>query len=158
MPDSRVTNAAIHGDHIGLVVNVAAFAEGECVEVSGCATQAYEPEGDGGFATFSETQKIGKTNTGEPAILKVRAKLTKGFQDGPDITVFVRVAKVWITVLSQETSSAGSSASTAKPGRMPWASVKGVGGPDDYSSTQGSDGQTAVGAPPSYAAPSAPLA
>src|SRR5215470_5738189 len=104
MPNSRVTSAAIVGKQIVLDVDVDGFADGECVEVSGCATQAYEAQGDGGFATFSQTQKIKNPKTGKPAKLKVRAKFTKDFKDDQDITFVVRVAKVWITVLSQGTS------------------------------------------------------
>ena len=166
MPDSRVISAEIDGEEIVLDVDVAAFADGETVEVSGCATQAYGADGDGGFATFSETQKINKPYTREPAKLKVRAKLTKDFEADQDITFVVRVAKVWITVLSQETPSQGtpsqgSSAEAATPGRKRWNSLKGVGGPDDFSSTQGGNGQTAASAssaPSAASASSAPSA
>jgi hypothetical protein len=145
MPDSRVTNAEIAGDSIVLTVNVDDFAPGGYVEVSGCATQAaYDTQTDGGFATFSEIQEIDRPNPGETAELKVKAKFTKKFQDGLDVIVVVRVAKVWVTVLSQ-----GASTLTEGSGSMSWASLKGVGGPDDYSSAQGSDGEAVAGAPPS---------
>jgi hypothetical protein len=132
MPDSRVTNAEIDGNNdIVLTVNVDAFVPGEYVEVSGCATQAtYDTQGNGGFATFSEVREIDTSKPGEAAILTVRAKPTKQFQDDLDITVVVSVAKVWITVLSQGASERTSGS------RRPWDSFKGVGGPDPYSSAQ----------------------
>lgn len=144
MPDSRVTNVEIDGDSIVLTVKVDAFAPDGYVEVSGCATQtAYDTQTDGGFATFSEIQEIDRPNPGETAELKVRAKFTKEFRDGLDVIAVVRVAKVWVTVLSQ-----GKDAESY--GRhMPWASLEGVGGPDDYSPAQGGDGKAGVGAPPS---------
>ena len=126
-----VTSAKIDGKNIVLTVNVDSFTPGEYVEISGCATQAYETQGEGGFATFSEIQEIKKNKTDKPAALKVKAKLTKNFQQDQDVTVVVRVAKVWITVLSQ-----GSHPHT--PGVLAWDSVKGVGGPDEDSSAEGS--------------------
>jgi len=132
MPDgskshSLVTGAKIDGKNIVLTVNVDSFAPGEYVEISGCATQAYETQGEGGFATFSEIQEIKNTKSDKPAELKVKAKLTKDFQQDQDVTVVVRVAKVWITVLSP-----GSHPQTSS--LLAWDSVKGVGGPDEYSS------------------------
>jgi len=127
-----VTSAKIDGKNIVLTVNVDSFTPGEYVEISGCATQAYETQGEGGFATFSEIQEIKKNKTDKPAALKVKAKLTKNFQQDQDVTVVVRVAKVWITVLSP-----GSYPATT-PGLFAWDSVKGVGGPDEDSSAEGS--------------------
>lgn len=129
MPDSYVTKAEIEHNEIVLYVNAGAFDSGEYVEISGCATQATKnKQSNGGFATFSEIQEVKKPE------LEIRAKFTKEFQDGLDITVFVRVAKVWITVLSQGV------ASSEEPGsRQPWEAA-GVGGPDDYSADQGTDG------------------
>ena len=128
-----VTSAKIDGKNIVLTVNVDSFTPGEYVEISGCATQAYETQGEGGFATFSEIQKIKKNNTKKPAALEVKAKLTKGFQQDQDVTVVVRVAKVWITVLSPGKPEISQRSPTAGP--LPvWDSVEGVGGPDEYSS------------------------
>lgn len=145
MPSSNswVTNAEIDGNYIVLTVQVDTFADGETVEVSGCATQAYETPSDGGFATFSEIKKIEITDKStSTAELKIKAKMTKDFQQGQDVTVVVRVAKVWISVLSD----AGSQPRTGQG----WAwQLKGVGGPDEYPSDQGSDGQPAADAPPS---------
>jgi hypothetical protein len=142
MPETLVTSAEIDGkNHIVLSVNVDAFTPGEYVEVSGYATQTTpETQVNGGFATFSEIQEIEITKPDNTAELEVKAKLTREFQQGLDVTVVVRVAKVWVTVLSED-----------KPGISPqkagqgwaWGQVKGVGGPDEYSSARGSAGQTA---------------
>ena len=130
---SLVTGAKIDGKNIVLTVNVDSFAPGEYVEISGCATQAYETQGEGGFATFSEIQEIKNTKSDKPAELKVKAKLTKDFQQDQDVTVVVRVAKVWITVLSPGKPEISQRSPTAGP--LPvWDSVEGVGGPDEYSS------------------------
>ena len=143
MPESYVTSAEIDRKNIVLTVNVDSFTPGEYVEISGCATQAYETQGEGGFATFSEIQEIKKNKTDKPVALKVKAKLTKPFQQNQDITVVVRVAKVWITVLSDPPLASGVQPSIAGQG-WAWGQVEGVGGPDEYSSAAAGAGQAAA--------------
>jgi hypothetical protein len=157
MPNSLVTKAEINGNkQIVLTVKVDAFTDGEYVEVSGYATQnSLATKNGGGFATFSEVKEIPKG--GGAAELKVKAKPTNAFQKDLDVTVAVRVSKVWVTVLSADSGySTTPEATVPAPPQTTWASIAGVGGPDDYSSAQGSAGQTAAGAPASPPAPSAP--
>ena len=159
MPNSLVTKAEINGNkQIVLTVKVDAFTDSEYVEVSGYATQnSYETTSSAGFATFSQIQEIKPPKNGGPAVLKVKAKPTNAFQEGLDVTVTVRVSKVWVTVLSADSGySTTPEATVPAPPQTTWASIAGVGGPDDYSSAQGSAGQTAAGAPASPPAPSAP--
>ena len=150
MPESHVTNAKIdRNNDIMLSVEVDAFYTREYVEISGCATQnSLATTSSAGFATFSEIQEIDPPKGGGPVVLKVKAKPTNAFQKDLDVTVAVRVSKVWVTVLSAVEGYAASPAPTVPaPANTTWASVTGVGGPDDYSSAQRSDGQTAAGAP-----------
>ena len=151
MPNSYVTSAEIDGNNIVLSIDVGAFTPGEYVEISGYATQTAAPETqvDTGFATFSEIQEIKAAKPGKPGKtdeLKVKAKLTKEFKKDLDITVAVRVAKVWVTVLSAvQVTPAVTQPPVAGQGSK-WGWVKGVGGPDEYSSGEGSADQTAAGA------------
>jgi hypothetical protein len=159
MPNSLVTKAEIDGNnHIVLSVKVDAFYTREYVEISGYATQnSLATTSGAGFATFSEIQEIDPPKDGGPVVLKVKAKPTNAFQKDLDVTVAVRVSKVWVTVLSAVPGYAANPAPTVPaPANTTWASVTGVGGPDDYSSTQGSDGTTTAGGPASPPAPGAP--
>ena len=137
---SLVTGAKIDGNNIVLTVNVDSFAPGEYVEISGCATQAYETQGEGGFATFSEIQEIKSTKSGKSAELEIKAKLTKKFQKDLDIIVAVRVAKVWVTVLSAVEVTPPLIPPLVAGQGSKWSWVKGVGGPDEYSAAEGSAG------------------
>jgi hypothetical protein len=140
MPNSLVTKAQIDGNkNIVLSVNVDAFQSGEYVEISGCATQnGYETKSSAGFATFSQIQEIKPPKKGGPAVLKVKAKPTNAFQEGLDVTVTVRVSKVWVTVLSAKSGYEANPAPTVPaPANTIWNSVTGVGGPDDYSPAPG---------------------
>jgi len=144
MPNSLVTKAKINGDKdIVLTVKVDAISEGY-VEVSGYATQnSYATTSTAGFATFSEIKEI--PNTGGPAELEVTAKPTNAFQEGLDVTVAVRVSKVWVTVLSAVTPHWTDPASTVPAeSDTTWESVTEVGGPDKYSLDQANAGSPAT--------------
>jgi hypothetical protein len=167
MPESYVTGAQIDGkNRIVLSVDVDAFIPGESVEISGYAIQ----EGDGGFATFSEVQTINTHKPGDVAKLTVKATPAqgKGFVQGQDVTVFLQVSKVWMTVLSEQDPSTvgttghvtGASGPAGKGWK--WGYVKGVGGPDKDSSSaskanQAAYGPASTGQPP-VGGPSAPQA
>ena len=150
MPESHVTNAKIdRNKHIVLSIAVDAFTPGQYVEVSGCATQnSYEAPSDGGFASFSEIQEIKNPDQTGTVNLTIKAKPFREFQQGRDVTAAVRVSKVWITVLSEDTPLAsGIPPQVAEPGRA-WGQVKEVGGPDEYSSNATSGNQAPAGGSP----------
>ena len=142
MPNSLVTGAEIDDDdNIVLSIDVGAFKSGEYVEVSGYATQTtYETSVDGGFATFSEIREIELPNSSDTAKLTVTAKPTREFQQDLDVTVAVRVSKVWVTVLSAEKGPRSQIQPQAAGPYWAWGEIKGVGGPDEYSSAEGSAG------------------
>ena len=145
MSNSLVTRAEIDGNkHIVLSIDVDAFKPGEYVEVSGCAAQtSYEAQSNGGFASFGEIQKIKNPDSTGTVKLTVTAKPTRKFKQGLDVTVAVRVAKVWITVLSDPPLASGVQPSIAGQG-WAWGQVEGVGGPDEYSSAAVGAGQAAA--------------
>ena len=150
MAESYVTSAKIDGNkHIVLSIDVDAFTPGQYVEVSGCAAQnSYEAQSDGGFASFSEIQEIKNPDSAGTVNLTIKARPVREFQQGRDVTVAVRVSKVWITVLSENTPLAsGMQPRAAEPGRT-WGQVKEVGGPDEYSSNATSGNQAAAGGSP----------
>ncbi len=95
MPHPYVTRVTFTGDEIVLTVQVDLFPVGEFVEISGFATQ-----NSGGFATFYDIQPV-KKNPDGTVLMYVRATPTKGFQNGEAVTVSLRAAIVWATVLTE---------------------------------------------------------
>src|SRR5215471_3947859 len=95
MSETYVTNAEIDGNkHIVLSIDVDAFQPGQYVEISGCASQnGYETPSAGGFASFSEIQKIKNPDSSGIVKLTVKAKPVKEFKQGREVTVAVRVSK-----------------------------------------------------------------
>ena len=136
MAHGYVTNAKIDGNkHIVLSLDVHGFAPNQYVEVSGCASQnGYETPSDGGFASFSEIQEIKTLDSNGVVTLTVTAKPAKEFKQGREVTVAVRVSKVWITVLSENMTPEEQMQNQPAPPRWAWGQVKEVGGPDEYSS------------------------
>jgi hypothetical protein len=55
------------------------------------------------------------------------------FQKGHDVTVFLRAAKVWVTVLAegQDQQPGGPAPNVAEPGTV-WGRIKGAAGPEQY--------------------------
>ena len=114
-------------------IEVKAFMPNESVEISG-----YVAQNHGAYATINEFRNI-DAKLGETAQLQVTAKPTPtapAFQEGDDVMVFVRVAKIWVTVLGEgPAQQPGLSPRTAGVGSV-WGTLKGVAGPDSYSDTQ----------------------
>ena len=87
------------------------FEPGDALEISGQATQ-----NNAAFATFDEIKDIpgtkagAKAGTGSPAYPNGKSSLpvtadpvvAEKFEAEKDLTVVVRVAKVWVTVLSKD--------------------------------------------------------
>jgi hypothetical protein len=123
---------------LNVSLEVSAFMPNESVEISG-----YVAQNHGSFATFNDFQPI-NSKLGETANLMVKATAVEGspaFQQG-DFTVFIRVAKVWVTVLGQgQVQPQGISFNKAVPGAV-FGRIKGVAGSDSYSDPQG-DNQSA---------------
>lgn len=134
MPESHVTNVEIiDPENIQVSIDVDAFMPNESVEISG-----YVAQNHGAYATINEFQKI-NAKLGRTAHLTVTAKpvpTAPAFQQGDDVMVFVRAAKVWVTVLGEgQAQPPGIAPRLAGVGSV-WGSLKGVAGPDSYSDTQ----------------------
>jgi len=120
-------------NNIQVSIDVDAFMPNESVEVSG-----YVAQNHGAYATINEFQKI-NAKLGRTAHLTVTAKpapTAPAFQQGDDVMVFVRVAKVWLTVLGEgQAQPSGIAPNKAEAGSV-WGSSKGAAGPDNYSGEQ----------------------
>jgi hypothetical protein len=104
MPDSWVTNAALTKDaagqlQISLAVQVDDFVSGQTVEISGHATQE-----NGAFANYYDIQKVPVPDaTGHMTVtVKTHPLPPNNFSQGQDITIVLRVSKVWVTVLTAQ--------------------------------------------------------
>jgi hypothetical protein len=130
--NSYVTNVEIDNDStIKVSLDVDAFMPGELVEISG-----YVAQNHGAFATFNEFKTI-TTKLGDTANLTVTATpcpTSNEFQKGQAVTVLLRAAKVWVTVLAEgQPQQLGAPLNVAEPGTR-WGKIKGVAGPEKYSS------------------------
>jgi hypothetical protein len=128
---TMVTKAVIiDATTIRVSVGVDAFLPNELVEISGYVTQL-----NGAFAYFDEFTMIdGKL--GSTVALDVDAKLagdSEAFQKGQDVTVFVRVSKVWVTVLAEGQDQQPEISPRYAGSGSVWGRVKGVAGPEKYS-------------------------
>jgi hypothetical protein len=130
---TMVTQVEIDNDNaVKVSVQVDAFMPGESVEISGYVAQHH-----GAFAYFNEFKTI-TTKVGGSVTLEVKADPapnSAAFQKGHDVTVFLRAAKVWVTVLAegQDQQPGISVPNVAEPGTV-WGKIKGVAGPEKYPS------------------------
>jgi len=120
-----VDEVSLQNDQLTLKVEVTAFMTlGGGVEVSGQATQD-----SGAFASFSQivdtataTGEVDKATDNKLWFVTVTADTVPPFEfkTTDPITVFVRVAKVWVTVLGK----GGTSTPLTGNGGRPWGEVK----------------------------------
>ena len=154
---TKVTQVKIvDANTVEVSIEVDAFMPGQSVEISG-----YVAQNNGAFAAFNDFQTI-NTKLGETANLTVTATPapeSDAFQQGRDVTIFLRTAKVWVTVLGEGPAQQSGVAPSyvAGPGTV-WGRLKGAAGPEKYSDTSegnqsgsaaGDAGQAASAAPSS---------
>ena len=96
MSNPWVTRVTIKDGELLLTVQVDEFVPGEAIEISGYATQHC-----GALATAFEIQTV-TSNPDGSATMYVTATPVEGFQEGYDVTVVLRAARVWMTVLKQQ--------------------------------------------------------
>jgi hypothetical protein len=96
MPHPYVTNVTLKNNKIVLTVQVDEYPAGEDLEISGHATQ-----NGGAFAVFNDIQQVPKPNPDGTAYMYVTASPSQGFKQGHPVTVVLRAARVWTTVLGE---------------------------------------------------------
>ena len=138
MSEPWVTRVTIQGDELLLTVQVDEFVTNESLEISGYVTQH-----GGAIATVFAVQTVTRNPDGS-ATMYVTATPAQGFQEGYDVTVVLRAARVWMTVLKQQ-----GQVPVDEPLRAPagdgtvWNSVRATG----WESTGGSSTWIAGGTP-----------
>jgi hypothetical protein len=135
-----VTGVTFNGGKIVLTVLLDTFLANKPVEISGFATQ-----NSGGFATFYGIQSANENPDGT-VLMYVTATPSVEFKNGEDVTVSLRAASVWITVLgeSQDGGIQPAAAGTPAQDGATWDSLKSVGYP-----TAGAEWESA-GSDPSF--------
>ena len=103
-----VTQVTFEGGQIVLTVRADDFHPDEPVELSGCATQ-----NGGGFAAFYDIQPA-KKNPDDSVFFYIRATPSQEFKKGEDVTVVLRAARLWNTVLKQRRDEQGASSETGQ--------------------------------------------
>jgi hypothetical protein len=96
MPHTAVTEIELRDDgSFAFTIEVFGFDPGTRVEISGSATQA-----NGAIATFYDIQDLPPAEPDGGSFLTVTAAPSTGFDQGEEISVVGRAAKIWGTVLS----------------------------------------------------------
>ena len=101
MSHGFVTKATFKDGRITFSVGVFDFQAKEPVEISGYATQT-----GGAFANIYEIAQVPDT-TDRSVDVTVEPRSVKQFSKDQDVTVVIRVAKVWVTVLGPNRPSVG---------------------------------------------------
>jgi hypothetical protein len=136
MPNPYVTNVTFRNSQIVLTIRVDEFQPGESLEISGHATQ-----NGAAFASFYDTQTVPKPNPDGTANIYVKATPSQQFEKGHSITVVLRAAKVWVTVLGDsppEQGGSGVQPEQAGEGST-WSYIKAVWPPADDQASAGNE-------------------
>jgi hypothetical protein len=116
---SYVTGAVFQGNNMVFSVQLGGFQVGDAVELSGSATQ-----NNGALVSFYDIQPISAVDSKGIAQLTVQATPSAPFREGEDVTVFLRAAKVWVTVLGVEPGRLGGRQGGSAQEGTAWPKVK----------------------------------
>ena len=101
-----VTKVTLQNDTITFSVGVYGFDAGEPVEISGYATQT-----NGAFANIYQIDQV--PDMADPSVdVTVEPRSTVPFSQDEPVTVVIRAAKVWVTVLGSTPPQEGLGAET----------------------------------------------
>jgi hypothetical protein len=96
MPHPYVTRVTVKANQIVLTIKVDEYPTGEPLEISGYATQ-----NGGAFAVFNDIQAVPEPNPDDTAYMYLTALPSQDFKKGHAVTVVLRAARVWATVLGE---------------------------------------------------------
>jgi hypothetical protein len=97
MPNPYVTNVTFRNNLVVLTVEATEFTPGESLEISGHATQT-----GGAFGVFNDIQLVPEPNPDGKAYMWVTARASAAFKKGHAVTVVLRAARVWTTVVQPQ--------------------------------------------------------
>jgi hypothetical protein len=96
MANGYVTKVTLRNNQVLIKIGLDDFTPGESVEISGYATQA-----GGAFAVFNDIQLVPKKDPDGEINMWVMAPPSADFKKGKAVTVVLRAARVWTTVLGE---------------------------------------------------------
>jgi hypothetical protein len=108
MSNPYVTSVTLRNNQVVLTIDAHEFTPGDSLEIAGHATQT-----GGAFAVFNAIQTVPKLNPDGKAYMWVTASPSADFKNDHAITVVLRAARVWTTVVDPQPgpgSSAGAGA------------------------------------------------
>ena len=145
---SYVTNVTIKGGKIALSVLVDDFSPNDFIEISGYATQS-----GGAFANFYDIKPVPATpdSDGHMYVEVTAVPLPpNAFRKDQDVTVVLRAAKVWLTVLAEQQAQPYEPQAQKADEGTTWNNVRKVSEVHgDPASTQGGSSQQPAVNPPS---------
>jgi hypothetical protein len=133
MSNPYVTGVTFKNSQIVLTVRVDDYQTGESLEISGQATQ-----NGGAFAAFYDTKTVPEHNPDGTAYIYVEATPSQEFEKGRNVTVVLRAAKVWVTVLGDSPPEQGPTAHVEAGEGSTWNYIKALWPPDTDQAYAGS--------------------
>ena len=112
MPNPYVKNVAFIDGNIVLAIQVDEYPVGEILEITGYATQ-----NGGALAVFNDIQSVRGRNPDGTDFMYVKALPSPppDFKKGHPVTVVLRAARVWTTVLGEPPSESGPPSAERQP-------------------------------------------
>jgi hypothetical protein len=135
MSPPYVTGVTFKNSQIVLTVRVDNFQPGESLEISGQATQ-----NGGAYAAFYDTQSVPERNPDGTAYIYVTATPSQAFEEGRKVTVVLRAAKVWVTVLGESPPEQRPAGHVVPAGDgSTWSYIQAMWPPDDDQASAGDE-------------------
>ena len=135
MANPYVENVAFIKNQIVLAIRVNEYPENEVLEISGYATQS-----NGALAVFNDIKAVPKPNPDGSDYMYVEAAPSQGFKKGQAVTVVLRAAKVWVTVLGDSPPKQGVPVPRVGAGDgSTWNYIKAQWPPDTDEASAGSE-------------------
>jgi hypothetical protein len=147
MAHPYVTKVTLKDGQIVLTVEFDEFMAGQSFEISGHATQ-----NGGAFANFYDVQIPEETPDGT-VVAYVKAAPLQEFKNDENVTVVLRAARVWVTVLTQpkdgpmppQGSTVPAQGGTGAEDAQQWNNIRAVGWVSPAGSPEWNAGQPSAG-------------
>jgi hypothetical protein len=140
MSEPYVTQVTFKDGQIVLTVRVDAYQPGESLEISGHATQ-----NGGAYAAFYDTKTVPEYNPDGTSYIYVTATPSQEFEKGRNVTVVLRAAKVWVTVLGDSPPEGAPVPHVEAGDGSTWSYIRALWPPDTDQASAGSEASFQTG-------------
>jgi len=121
MANGYVTKVTLRNNQVVVKIGLDDFTPRESVEISGYATQA-----GGAFAVFNDIQLVPERDPDGEITMWVKAPPSADFKKGKAVTVVLRAARVWTTVLGEREPGSSPDQDEPTDEGMTWDDVREV--------------------------------